>query len=207
MEQRLNQEQLKRVVAEVEELSRRQQDELSPDQVREILRELNLPPELLEDALVQVQRRDALQAQQKRNRWIYAGIGTAIAVVLIGSALWLIPTRTSLSKVAAQQDRITLTEDNGGNLDTVTRQANPALVYRVTLMEAPIGQKLSLNCDWFDPSGQIVHQNRYETKSITTPVWNTACRYTLGTAAPTGTWKVQMRLDKQVLSDAIFEVK
>ncbi len=207
MEQRLNQEQLKRVVAEVEELSRRQQDELSPDQVREILKELNLPPELLEDALVQVQRRDALQAQQKRNRWIYAGIGAAIAVVLAGSLLVFIPTRSSLKTVAAQQDRITLTEDNGGNLDSVIRQGNPELVYRVTLMQAPVGQKLTLNCDWFDPSGQIVHQNRYETKSITTPIWNTACRYTIGSAAPTGTWKVQMRLGEQVLSDAVFEVK
>ncbi len=207
MEQRLNQEQLKRVVAEVEELSRRQQDELSPEQVREILRELNLPPELLEDALVQVQRRDALAAQQQRNRWVYAGIGAAIAVVLAGSLLWLIPTRTSINSLAAQQDRITLTEDNGGNLDSVSRQASLELVYRVTLMEAPIGKKLALHCDWFNPSGQIVHQNRYETKSITTPVWNTSCRYTLGTAAPTGTWKVQMRLDQQVLSDAMFEVK
>ena len=53
METRLTQAQLAQVVAEIDKLSRQRESELAPDQVREILRELNLPDELLEDAIAQ----------------------------------------------------------------------------------------------------------------------------------------------------------
>ncbi len=52
MEQRLTQSQLTQIVAEVERLSQRQQEELDTEEIREILQELNLQPELLEDAIV-----------------------------------------------------------------------------------------------------------------------------------------------------------
>lgn len=70
MEQRLTQAQLEHVVAEVQQLSRRYEAELDAEQVREILRELELPPEFLEDAMVQLHRREALALQQQRSRWI-----------------------------------------------------------------------------------------------------------------------------------------
>lgn len=49
MEQRLTQLQLEQIVAEVEQLSQRHQFGLDTAQVQDILRELNLPPELLEE--------------------------------------------------------------------------------------------------------------------------------------------------------------
>ena len=112
-----------------------------------------------------------------------------------------------LTRVTAERDRITLVQDDGGDLSTVLRQTSGEVVYRVTLSDAPVGQKLSLSCNWMDPNGQIVHQNRYQTKEITTPVWNTVCRHTIGSAAPVGTWKVQMLLGDRLLSDATFVVK
>jgi len=112
-----------------------------------------------------------------------------------------------LTRVTAERDRITLVQDDGGNLSTVLRQTSGEVVYRVTLSDAPVGQKLSLSCNWMDPNGQIVHQNRYQTKEITTPVWNTICRHTIGSAAPVGMWKVQMLLGDRLLSDATFVVK
>jgi hypothetical protein len=59
MDQKLSQKQLEQIVAGVQQLSLRQEAELDRDQVREILRELNLPPELLEEAMVQLSRREA----------------------------------------------------------------------------------------------------------------------------------------------------
>ncbi len=207
MEQRLTQAQLAQVVAEVQQLSQRQQAELDVEQVREILRELNLPPELLEEAIIQLHRREALAAQQRRNRWLVGIAIGSIALLLLGIMLFSQNQQQTLARVTAQRDRITRVQDDGGNLTTVSRQANGEVFYRVTLKDAPVGQKLSLSCNWIDPNRQIVHQNRYQTKEITTPVWNTFCRHTIGSAAPVGTWTVQSFLGDRLLSDTTFEVK
>jgi hypothetical protein len=107
----------------------------------------------------------------------------------------------------AQRDRVTLAQDNGGNLSTIRRQNSGEIFYRITLSDAPVGQRLSLSCNWINPSGEIVHQNRYQTKEITTPIWNTFCRHPLGSEMPVGIWKVEAFLGDRRLSDATFEVK
>ncbi|MFB2972678.1 DUF3859 domain-containing protein [Aerosakkonema sp. BLCC-F183] len=207
MENRLSQAELAKIVAEVERLSQRQSEELSSEQVQEILRELNLPPELLDEAIIQLRRREALSAQQQRNRWIYGGVAAAAIVAIASTGFFIQQNQQAIARVSAQQDRITFAQDNGGNFATINRQSNPEVFYRVTLKDAPIGQKLSLACDWISPSGQVVKQNRYQTRQIDKSVWNTYCRNQLGTAAPTGTWKVQMSLSGRPISDASFEVK
>ena len=207
MEQRLTETQLQQVVAEVQQLSLRRDAELDATQVREILQELNLPPEFLEDAMIQLHRREALKVQQRRNRWIGGGVAIAITLILFGATLFTQKQQQTLSNVMAQRDRITLARDNGGNLSTVPRQTNGEVFYRVTLSNAPVGEKLSLACKWIDPSGQIVHQNSYQTKEINSPIWNTACRHNIGSAAPIGTWKVQAFVGERLLSDAPFDVK
>lgn len=207
MEQRLTATQLQQVVAEVQQLSLRRDAELDAVQVREILQELNLPPELLEDALVQLRRREALNIQQRRNRWIGAGIAIALSLLAIGVSISLQRQQQTLDRVVAQSDRLTLAADNGGNLQTIARQANGEVVYRVTLNHAPVGDRLSLSCDWIDPKGKVVHQNRYQTKAVTTPVWNTACRYSFGTVVPIGNWQVKSFIGDRLLSQSSFEVK
>ena len=207
MEQRLTDVQLEKVVAEVQRLSQRQQAELAPEQVREILRELNLPPELLEEAMVQLDRREALVIEQKRDRWIIGGFVGLIFLSVIGFLVFTQNEQQMTARVTAQRDRVTLNQDNGGNLNTVLRQNNGKIFYRITLSNAPVGQRLSLSCNWIDPSGQIVHQNHYQTKEITTPIWNTFCRHQLGSEMPVGTWKVEAFLGDRRLSDATFNVK
>lgn len=207
MEQRLTQRQLSQVVAEVERLSQRQQDELDLDQVKDILRELNLSPELLDEAMLQIRRRESLAAQQRRSHFLIAGIASGIALVVASGLFFYQRQQRTLSAVGVQRDRITLSQDDGSDLTTVSRQANEAVSYRVTLTNAPVGQALSLSCDWIDPSGQIVHQNRYQTNSITTPVWTTYCRHQLGSASDVGQWQVQMWLGDRVLSDTSFTVQ
>jgi hypothetical protein len=207
MEQRLTDVQLEKVVAEVQRLSQRQQAELAPEQVREILRELNLPPEFLEEAMVQLDRREALAIQQKRDRWIISGFVGLIFLSVIGFVVITQNQQQMTARVMAQRDRVTLNQDNGGNLSTIRRQNSGEIFYRITLSDAPVGQRLSLSCNWIDPSGEIVHQNRYQTKEITTPIWNTFCRHPLGSEMPVGTWKVEAFLGDRRLSDATFNVK
>ncbi|MGB3420835.1 hypothetical protein [Dolichospermum sp. FACHB-1091] len=68
MNQSLNQEQLNQIIAEVQTVQLRQEAELDHQQVREILQDLNLPPELLDEALIQIRRKQALQVQERRHK-------------------------------------------------------------------------------------------------------------------------------------------
>ena len=207
MTQRLTQEQLSQIVTEVEGLQLRREAELDQQQVKEILQELNLPPELLDEALIQLNRRQALEVQQRRNRWITSGVVVIVVIVIASTIFFMQQQSSTLSRVSTQQDRITLTQDNGGDLKTISRQTNPEVLYRVTLKDAPLGKKLALSCNWIDPSGQIVKQNNYQTREINTSVWDTQCRYTINPAATVGNWKVQMLLEGRQISDETFEVK
>lgn len=207
MEERLTDNQLEKVVAEVQRLSQQREAELDRDEVRKILQDLDLPPELLEEAMIQVQRREVLSIEQKRDRWIMVGGIIFTVLAIIGVIVFTQHQQQIINRVTAQRDRVTLSQDNGGNLNSISRQTAGQVVYRVTLSDAPVGQKLTLSCNWIDPSGQIVHQNRYETKEITTPVWNTFCRYQLGMDSPVGNWKVEAFLGDRRLSDATFTVK
>jgi hypothetical protein len=204
MEQRLTTQQLERIVGEVGRLADRQQEELDRTEVQKILEELNLPPELLDEAIIQVQRQEALVRQRQRARKIAIASITAIVLLIVGTSIFWQNRSTSISKVTTSQDRITLVQDNGENLSTVDRGAQ--IAYRVTLNDAPVGEKLNLACNWIDPVGKITHTNNYETKNITTPVWNTQCRYQLPTSAATGKWQVQIRLGDRVLQQAAFDV-
>ena len=207
MENRLTQTQLTQIVAEVERLSNLREAELDSEEVTQILQELGLPPELLNEALIQLQRREALAQQQRRNRWIAGGLAAAVAGAIAITGFYIQQNRQALDRVSIQQNRITFVQDDGGNLTVISRQNNPEIFYRTTLKDAPIGKKLSLSCDWIDPSGQIVKQNRYQTREIDKPIWNTQCRHQIGTAAATGNWQVKMFLENRAIGSASFQVK
>ncbi len=205
MEKRLTTQQLTQIVGEVERLANREQDELDKSEVQKILLELNLPPELLNDAMIQISRQEALVKQ--RQRTIRMAIAGAVfgSLLVIAPLLWLQNKSQTISKVRASSDRITLTPDQGANLKVVNK--GNELVYRVTLNDAPVGEKLALNCNWLDPAGQIAHSNRFETKNITTPVWNTQCRYQLPLDATNGAWQVQIKTGDRLIKQAPFDVK
>ena len=207
MDKRLTDIQLQRLVAEVQILSDRHHAELDIQEVKDVLQQIDLSPEFLDDAMVQLKRQDSLVVQQRRRRWLAAGVSV---VVGLGLASWLWLGRRhqeQLAQVVAQGDRLTLSQDDRGNLSRVTPQAGGSeLVYRINLADAPVGEKLALSCRWSVPSGQVVHQNQYRTKLITTPVWPTSCRYTVGPESPPGAWKVTAFLGDRPLSDATFTV-
>ncbi|MFN6562590.1 MAG: DUF3859 domain-containing protein [Nostoc sp. ChiSLP01] len=206
MTQRLTQEELAQIVTEVESLQTRREAELDQQQVKEILQEMNLPPELLDEAVVQLNRRQALSAQQSQNRWITSGVVALLAVVSASTIFVIQQHNSALARVSAQQDRISLPQNNRGNLNIISRQTNPEVFYRVTLKDAPLGKKLALSCNWIGPNGQIVKQNSYQTREINTSVWNTQCRHTINSAATVGKWQVQMFLEGRQISDETFQV-
>ena len=204
MEQRLTTQQLELIVGEVGRLANRQAEELDRSEVEKILEELNLPPDLLDEAMIQVQRKEALVKQKQRTIGIAIASVTAVVIILAGASLFSQTKDSSLAKVTASQDRITLVE-NGEDMQVVDRGSE--IAYRVTLSDAPVGGKLNLTCNWLDSMNKIVHTNRFETKNITTPVWNTQCRYKVPTSASTGNWKVQILLGNRTLEQATFTVK
>jgi hypothetical protein len=207
MNNRLTQAQLSQIVSEVGRLSQRRDDELDPEQVKQILQELSLPPELLDEALVQIRRREALAVRQQRNRWIAGGVIASLVVAIAGTTVFIQQNQQAIQKVSTAQSQIALTQDGSSSLQEVNRQASPLIFYRVTLKDAPIGKKLSLSCDWIDPSGQVVHQNRWETQTINKAVWATHCRYQFSPSAAPGNWKVQMSVGERTLSTTSFTVK
>ncbi len=210
MQEKLTQEQISLIIAEVQELKTRRDEEslaLGPEQVKEILQELNLPPELLGEAMIQVRQRQALEQKQRRNKFKIGGVVAVVVVAIAASIFFLQQNNSTLAKVSAQQDHISLVQDDGTSIKSISRLENKELFYRVTLKDAAVGKKLKLSCDWVNPSGQIVKQNSYETREITKPIWDTQCRYTINASAMPGQWKVQMFLEGRFLSDETFEVK
>jgi hypothetical protein len=207
MENRLTQTQLTQIVAEVQRLSNLREAELNSAEVTQILQELGLPPELLDEALIQLQRREALAQQQRRNRWIAGGLAAVAVGAIAITGFFMQQSRQAIDRISVQQNRITSVQDDGGNLTVVSRQNNPEIFYRVTLKDAPFGKKLSLSCDWIDPSGQVVKQNSYQTREIDKSIWNTQCRYKIGTAATPGKWQVKMFVENRAIGSTSFQVK
>ena len=205
MNQRLTQEQLNQIIAEVQGLQLRQEAEFDQQQIQEILQELNLPPELLDEAVIQLRRRQALEVEQRRSKMIIAGV-FATVIIAMGGFFFVNQQQSSLvANVSVQQDKITLADNR--TLPTIDRQSNPELFYRITLKDAPIGKKLSLTCNWIDPSGKIVKQNNYQTREIKTSIWDTYCRYTINSTANVGNWKVETLLEGRKISEETFIVK
>jgi hypothetical protein len=202
--------QLEKIVGEVQRISIKQEEELDRSQVQAILSELDLSPDLLDEALVQLQRREALAAEKKRFTLVISGI-VATAIIALGG-FWMLSQQQqgAMDKIVAQSDLITnsaFLNNNGAKISTVDRQSNTSLFYHVTLKDAPVGQRLSPSCDWIDPSGKTVKQNKFQTKEIKTSIWDTHCQYQVGANTTPGEWQVKMSIDNKQISDEKFVVK
>lgn len=205
MQERLTQAQLAQVIAEIEQLSQRSEADLDKEQVKQILQELNLSSDLLDNALVQIRRREALAAITRRNRWIAAVVIVVVVGAIAATTVFIQHRQQVFSRVLSVSSRVTLAQEDGGNLTVI--DINPRVYYHVTLNEAPVGEKLALTCDWIDPNGKIAYQSRYQTREIDRAVWSTYCYYQLSQSATAGRWKVQMSLEDRPLSSTFFTVK
>ena len=108
--------------------------------------------------------------------------------------------------VTATDARLTLADDDGGNMKSVNRDDKQEIWLRVTLQNAPVGKTLTLDCDWIDPAGKVVHRNHYTTKEIDKPVWPTHARFQFGAASPLGKWTVKLSHEGRTLKSLSFDV-
>jgi len=141
---------------------------------------------------------------------VLAGLG---AVALVGWGVWLsLEKRTARAvedevAVSASQSRLTLAGKDDEALREIGREGRPDVYYRVTLKDVPLGRRLSLTCDWLDPAGQTVRQNHYETRPITSAVWNTHCHQRYGPESASGAWTVRLVLGARTLKSDSFTLK
>ena len=207
MQQRLTTKQVSQIVAEVERLSQRRESEIEIEELQQILQQLNLPDDLLDEAVMQVYRKQASDNQKKRNRWIAGG---AIAVVVSAIAVTFLiqqQDNSALSRINFSNSQVGFRPNAKVNLSEIERKKAPEVFYNVTLQDAPVGKQVELGCNWVDPSRNIAYQNSWKTKTIATKVWNTYCRYQFNKSVPIGNWIVQMTLDDEVKTSNTFVVK
>jgi hypothetical protein len=139
-----------------------------------------------------------------------AGATLVAALVALGGWLFIKARegRPLEKSVSAGGTRLTLGDSDREPLrEDARRDERPDLYYHVTLTSAPVGERLTLGCDWVSPSGETARQNRYETRSITTEVWKTHCHQRFGLDSAAGRWTVRMTLDGRPLCSDSFTLR
>ncbi len=222
MSKQLTDTEVARVVAEVTRQAQtrnlKEHQVLEREHVVEILQELNLPTDLLDPAMQELERRDAeatlqrrqdeaLRNQRRRKFLIVGAVLALVLVIVLFAGMSMRQRSNAFSAITASAPgRITHATDDGGSLATVQRNGGE-LVYRVTLDRVPLSENLSMKCNWIAPDGRIAKTNAWQTKSTDKTVWPTSCRNVLGTAVEPGNWRVEMLLDDRVISQTGFRVE
>jgi hypothetical protein len=195
MKSQLSEKQWNQVVAEVTRLAQERDDDQSRRAITEqVLQELQLPTDLIDDALQQVRYQEALAKQRRQRMWLGMAGAVLLLVLLVSVWTWSSNRSASLARITADAGQ-------------VTRSAGQEALYRVTLRDVPLGEQLEMSCNWFDPTGKVFHQSRWETRDTNKEVWETQCRCRIGNEAPKGTWKVEMKLGDRTINAADFKVE
>lgn len=205
MAPKIDAKELGEIVEETARIQEREADALEPEQARQVLREVGLPPERLEEAQAAV----ALKRAQKRERSTRVKLGALVAaLLLVAFAIVGLRAHTRSEAVASVIGSGVVVSVNGAPLTgAAARSALPELELGAVLARAPRGEALELECDWVAPGGDVRHQNHWQTKSIDKDAWPTHCRHRFGPADPSGSWSVRMRLGERVLASQKFELE
>lgn len=207
MKSQLTEKQWNEVVAEVTRLAQAREDDTTQREITaQVLQELNLPTDLIDDAVRQVQYREALAKQRRQRIWLGAAGLVLLLVLALSLWSWISSRTAAFDRIQSEAGRVTRTQDHGDTLSTVSPDGQD-VVFRTKLRDVPLGEKLNLSCDWIDPTGKIFHQSRWETRDTNKAVWETHCRCQLGPSAPKGNWKVEMKLGERVLTATEFKVE
>ncbi len=207
MQKRLTTKQVSQIVAEAERLSQRRQSEIEVEELQQILDELNLPEDLLDEAVMQVYRKQARDKQKKRNRLIIGGVMAVVVSAIATTFFMQQQQQQALERINVYDSRVGFRRNDSASVEEINRQNTPEIFYNVTLQDVPIGEQVELGCNWVDPKREIAHQNTWKTKTVSKEVWNTHCRYKFKENVAAGNWIVQMTLDDEVISSNKFVVK
>ncbi|MER3435043.1 MAG: DUF3859 domain-containing protein [Leptolyngbya sp. ERB_1_1] len=202
----LTQAQFAQIAAEVDRLSQQDDVELDDEQVQQILQNLDLPDDLLEDAIAQLHQRRSRIQEQQRHRIVISTIAIMIFGLLTTMAVVYQKQQNRIAQIAAIQDSLT-SQKSAKPVTQFDRQKDSQIFYRVTLKNVPINDRLMIRCRWSDSTNQIVHQSRNQTQEITRSPWTTACSTPLTAQSQAGTWSVKMSVEERPISDQTFIVK
>lgn len=202
VEPKIDTQELADIVQETARLQERDLASLDPEQARDILRELELPPERLEEARAAIRVR-RIQARERARR---LKLGAAIALlVMSGIALvsWRAHVKNALlARLSTTQALVTL---SGAPLTSpALRSTQPELRFEAIIRQPPQGSSLELTCDWLGPSGQLQRQNHWDTKTIDKAAWPAHCRQRFGAADASGAWSVKMKAGEHTLATGSF---
>jgi hypothetical protein len=196
---------VKEIVAEVQKIERSRNALLTLDETRGVLRELDLPAELLDEALAAIRARN--EASHGRRRTIARAAGAAIAVLAVAAGLfaWRQHESSKFARTVAASAYVGAGPAEAAT-STFHRSQQPELVFRVTLKDAPLGEKVPLACDWLGPEGRPLHQSSWRTQPIDRDPWPTHCRMQATPASPTGTWRVRMTQDGREIASQTLDM-
>ncbi|BAU10402.1 hypothetical protein LEP3755_08860 [Leptolyngbya sp. NIES-3755] len=200
----LTEAQLDQIVAEIDRLQ--DDSELDDYQIKEILQKLDLPNDLLEDAIAQIHRRRLLLQKRQRQKIVLSTIAIMIAGLTATIAVVYQKQQNRLARIGAIQHIVTL-ESSAKPVQQFDRQKDQQILYRVTLKNVPVNDRLRISCQWRDSTGQLVHQSRNQTEEITRSPWVVTCNAPLTPQSQAGKWNVKMSVEERSLIDRSFTVK
>lgn len=163
--QHLTDEEFEDVVEEIAKEQAAAGTGVTADQAREALRELDLPPEKLDEAATKVRERHAALAAEKAKKKRTLLVALAVLAVLLMAGLgigsWM---QAKSAKVAAMTATDPVLTVEAGNLRLSAK-----------LMSAPHGEGVPMTCAWRSPDGALLHENAWTTKPVSHDAWETHC--------------------------------
>lgn len=194
-----------RLVEEVSKLDAERQQLLDKTQVATILNELNLPSDLLDEALDRLSTKKERESTLKKRLITVAAIVIVIASIAGAVLMKSMNDSHALSMVTADQPVVAYESRAVDSLKTVS--PGRTIFFKVTLRNAPVGTKLPMFAKWYKPNGSIFHTNDWTTKTITTPVWDTHAKCTLPSSVEKGKWKVEISVSGNTVCGQDFIVE
>lgn len=163
--QHLTDEEFEDVVEEIAKDQAAAGTGVTADQAREALRELDLPPDKLDEAAAKVRERHASEAaaKAKKKRTLIGAL--AVLAVLLTAGLGI---GSLMQAKAAKVAAITATDP------VLTAEAGQ-LRLSAKLMSAPHGESVPMKCAWRSPDGALLHENAWTTKPVAHDAWETHC--------------------------------
>lgn len=193
-----------RLVEEVSKLDSERQQMLDKSQVAKILDDLNLPSDLLNEALERLEYKKARERRQKAFKLNSTVV--AIAAVAIGIAYGYINATQvhQYDKISASDARITISADSAEALASV--KPGGTIFVHTVLHNVPVHKQLPLHAKWFTPDGNLFHENDWQTRDTTSSTWDTHAKVVIPDGAPSGKWMVQISVAGREVISKIFNV-
>jgi hypothetical protein len=194
-ERRIDEADLPDVVEEAAHLAAARGKTLDRAHVGEVLKEVDLPADLVDEAHDRVleKRQNERAAKRKRTLLVVLGVGGLLAIGAVAAgAMTMRSEQAALAQSLVGQSARLSVGAKGADASAFRAADRPDIYFTVTLAGAPTGQSLDVRCDIRDPAGTVARQITYTTKTITTPVWDTHCHYALPSSASPGDWSIEM---------------